>query len=269
MPKLVGLNEKYKEKGLVLVFVGYEGKAKLEPYAQSYKITWPIALEPTKKAQKAYGVRGYPTSFVIAPDGKVVWQGHPASKELEEIIKKLLPKVKQGGSAAGGGATKLELKEGICERLQLAVRKASRGDLGGALRLAETVLNDAGAKENEKEDAEYIKKEVNKLKADLFDEVDRLLKENLPYEARGLLVRIRRAFAGEDDAKQAQVRIDAIDADEKLKNALLAGELFAKAAGHEAKGRTTNARKYYEQIIKNYPDTEYAQKAKERLEKTG
>jgi peroxiredoxin len=95
MPKLISLNEQYKDKGLVMIFVAYESKAKLESYVKQYKITWPIAIEPTKTAQKAYGARGYPTSFVIAPNGKVAWKGHPANKGLEETIKALLPKVKK------------------------------------------------------------------------------------------------------------------------------------------------------------------------------
>jgi hypothetical protein len=221
MPKLVGLNEKYKEKGLVIIFVAYEDKAKMEAYARQYNIDWPIAIEPTRTALKAYGVRGYPTSFVVAPDGKIVWKGHPASKELEDIIVKELPNVKKkkagGASADLEEPAKLELKEGLSKKLEFAVLRAARGELASALRLAEKVLEDGGAKEEDKADAQYVKEEVEKRAEELFKTVDTLLEDKMPYEAKELLIKIRRAFDNSEYEDKAQEKLDVILEDEGAK----------------------------------------------------
>jgi len=269
MPKLVGLNEKYKDKGLVIVFVGYESKAKLDAYAKQYNITWPIALEPTKNAQKVYGVRGYPTSFLIAPNGKVAWKGHPAEKKLEDMIKELLKKVKidKGGKSAdlGEDPVKLKLREDVSEKLKFAVKQAARGELASALRMADRALSEEGSSEEEKKDAKYVKDEVEKHAAKLLAEADRLLKEKMPYEAKQLLYDTRKAFAGSDYATKAQEKLDSISSDEKLADELKAGEIYAKAAKCKADGKEEDAKKYFEQIVDKYPDTEYAKRAKDKL----
>jgi len=268
MPKLVSLNEKYKEKGLVMVFVGYESKAKLEPYAKRYKIDWPIALEPTKKAQKAYGVRGFPSSFVIAPDGKVAWKGHPASKDLESVIQSLLSKVKKGSSGSGSvgeNPTEIKFEKEFSKRLQFAARQAARGQLSSALRMAQKMLDDDNAGEDEKKEAGQIKSEIEKRVAEIFKEVERLLKEKMPYEAKQLLIKIRQAFSGHANAKKAQDKIIALDKDASLEDELKAGDLYVKGLKAEAEEDEKEAQKYFKQVVDNYPETEYAKRAKEKL----
>ena len=49
-----------------------------------------LALDPSAKMQRHFGVRGIPHCVVISPDGKVRWQGHPArldSGKLGAIVK--------------------------------------------------------------------------------------------------------------------------------------------------------------------------------------
>ena len=267
MPTLISLNEQYKEKGLVLLFVGYESKAKLEPFAKQYKITWPVAIDTTKKTHKSYGVRAYPTTFLIAPDGKIAWQGHHIDKKFQEIFKTLLPKVKKDSGSSGidtESSTKIKLRE-VTKDLQFAAKQAEKGKLSSALRMTDKVLNRENATEEEKKDARYIKEEVEKRATDLFTEVDRLLREKMPYEAKKLLIDIRKAFSGSDYSKKAQEQIDLINKDEKLAEELTAGELYAKALRYEADGKKENAKKYFQQVVDKHPDTEYAKRAKDKL----
>jgi thiol-disulfide isomerase/thioredoxin len=49
-----------------------------------------LALDPSAKMQRHFGVRGIPHCVVISPDGKVRWQGHPSgldSGKLGAIVK--------------------------------------------------------------------------------------------------------------------------------------------------------------------------------------
>ena len=49
-----------------------------------------LALDPSARMQRHFGVRGIPHCVVISPDGKVRWQGHPSgldSGKLGAIVK--------------------------------------------------------------------------------------------------------------------------------------------------------------------------------------
>ncbi len=264
MPKLVRLNKQYKDKGLVMILVSSESRSTLEPYAKKHNITWPIAIEPTKEAGKAYGVRGIPAGFLIAPSGKIVWEGHPAKEELEEAIKKELPNVKKGGGSSENPAA-LELKEGICKSLKSAVKKAAKGDLAGALKIAKKLLDKDRASDQEKEDAQYVVEQIEARAKEILKKAEDMLGKKMPYEARGLLLRTAKALRGTEYATEANEKIKEIDSDESLKEELKAGKIFAKGAGYEAKGKEKYARKYYQQVIKKYPESEYARRAKEKL----
>jgi thiol-disulfide isomerase/thioredoxin len=48
-------------------------------------------------APKAFGIRGIPRAFVIAPDGKIAAEGHPAAMDIPKLVGDLL--AKEGGGA--------------------------------------------------------------------------------------------------------------------------------------------------------------------------
>ena len=59
---------------------------------------YPLALDPSAKMKRHFGIKGIPHCVVISPDGKVRWQGHPAgldSGKLGAIVK----------ASRGAGAT--------------------------------------------------------------------------------------------------------------------------------------------------------------------
>lgn len=173
-----------------------------------------------------------------------------------------------GGGEAGvsGKPTRVSFDEKTAGRLKLAVRKAGRGDLGGALRIARRALEDGRATEEERADAQHMIDEIEKRRDELFAEVENLLEERMPCESKELLAEIRKAFSGMEEARKAQERIKQIDSDQALRDDLAAGKLFAKAIQYEARGKNKYARKYFRQVVEKYPDTEYAMRAKEKLQ---
>ncbi len=267
MPHLQKVWEAYKDKGLVVIAISAETKNKVEPFAKQYHYSFPFALDDNRKTNKSYDIKSIPTTYIIAPNGKVAWQGHAGSEDVEKVIKALLPKVKKDSGSSGvdtESPTKVKLRE-VADDLKFAAKQAEKGKLSSALRMADKKLSEQNATEKEKEDAKYIKEEIEKRASELFKEADRLLKEKAPYEARELLTDIRRAFTGSDLAKKAQEKIDSINSDEKLAEELKAGELYIKALRYEADGKEENAKKYFQQVVDKHPDTEYAKRAKEKL----
>jgi peroxiredoxin len=267
MPHLQQVWDAYKDKGLVVIAISAETKSKVEPFAKRYKYTFPFAMDDNRKTNKAYGIRSIPTTYIIAPDGKVAWQGHAGSKDIEKTIQALLPKVKKDAGSSGSSkdlTTVLKLRE-VSKALQFAAKQAENGKLASALRMAERELNGENATEKEREDAKYIKEEIEKRAAELFKEADRLLKEKAPYEARELLQDIRRAFIGSEYENKAKKKIESIDKDEKLAEELEAGRLYVKAVKYQTDGEEESAKKYFQQVVDKYPNTEYAKRAKEKL----
>ena len=74
IPGFVRLQEKYRDKGLVIVGYSVDDTAeKAKAYAKQYKMNYPILLgEGREEVQDAYGpIWGIPASFIISKDGKV------------------------------------------------------------------------------------------------------------------------------------------------------------------------------------------------------
>jgi thiol-disulfide isomerase/thioredoxin len=88
IPHLVELHKTYRDKGVVLVGLTDESKAKVEPFAAEMGMTYPVGCGSRSKS--AYGVRGIPHAFVVDVAGKVVWRGHPTSAGFEAAIKEQL-----------------------------------------------------------------------------------------------------------------------------------------------------------------------------------
>jgi thiol-disulfide isomerase/thioredoxin len=74
IPGFVRIQEKYRDKGLVIVGYSVDDTAeKAKAYAAEYKMNYPILLgEGREDVQDAYGpIWGIPASFIISKDGKV------------------------------------------------------------------------------------------------------------------------------------------------------------------------------------------------------
>lgn len=74
IPGFVRLQEKYRDRGLVIVGYSVDDTAeKAKAYAAEYKMNYPILLgEGREDVQDAYGpIWGIPASFLISKDGKI------------------------------------------------------------------------------------------------------------------------------------------------------------------------------------------------------
>ena len=111
------MQKKYKNKGLVLLAVSYEDESKVKKYVKKEKVPYIVGADGGSTRDK-YGIQGYPTAFLIDPDGKVAWKGHPAvaDKEIEKLLKENPPKSKSflartSASSAYKKASKLYKKK--------------------------------------------------------------------------------------------------------------------------------------------------------------
>jgi tetratricopeptide (TPR) repeat protein len=82
------MQEKYKDKGVVLVALTDERLQTVSRLLTASKVNYLVGLE-SSRTRNAYGARGLPAVYVIDPDGKVAFWGSSA-KAAEATIDKLL-----------------------------------------------------------------------------------------------------------------------------------------------------------------------------------
>ncbi len=74
MPDLEALYSEFKDRGFVVLAVSDEDAAKVTPFVEDHKFTYPILLDPGRKVNEAFRIEGIPKSFVYDRDGKIVAQ---------------------------------------------------------------------------------------------------------------------------------------------------------------------------------------------------
>jgi RNA polymerase sigma factor (sigma-70 family) len=90
IPHLNELNEKYAGKNFQMLSLVQEGHKTLDRVLKDSPVKYPIGLE--SDSLDDYGITGIPQAFIIGRDGKVIWQGHVDSPDMEDIISAELKK---------------------------------------------------------------------------------------------------------------------------------------------------------------------------------
>lgn len=93
IPHLIEMHEEFKDRGVILVALSYEDSSKVANYVKGNDLPYVVGSR-AGSTRTAYGVTAYPTMFIIDPDGKVAWKGHPAAADraLEKVLKKSPPR---------------------------------------------------------------------------------------------------------------------------------------------------------------------------------
>lgn len=73
IPWLASLQGRYRERGLVVVGVNLDkDRALADEFLRSYEVPFTIAFDPAGKSAAAYGVKGMPSTYLIARDGTLL-----------------------------------------------------------------------------------------------------------------------------------------------------------------------------------------------------
>lgn len=74
MPYLQAISEKHSEQLVVLGVNLNEEAERIHPFVDDMALTFPILLDPTDELLQEHNVRGLPVSFVVGPEGEVVYR---------------------------------------------------------------------------------------------------------------------------------------------------------------------------------------------------
>lgn len=90
IPHLNEIYAKYKDKGLHIVGITDEDRAKIKKFEKEVPIEYAVALDANGKYAKPFGIQGIPHAVLVDKTGKIVWEGHPMSlkeSQIEELLK--------------------------------------------------------------------------------------------------------------------------------------------------------------------------------------
>ncbi len=72
MPALQAVYEEWKDKGVELIGINLsEDKLSVQNFADQVGAKFPILLDRNRQTERAFGLKQYPTTFFIGPDGKI------------------------------------------------------------------------------------------------------------------------------------------------------------------------------------------------------
>jgi hypothetical protein len=193
------LQAKFGKKGLSIVGVTNEANSKVKPFITQKGIKYLIAIGNAS----GYPSRGIPAAWLVGANGKVIWQGHPAS-----------------------------LKEAQIEEALKTVRIGPYFELPRALRKAQFLLNAKkyanGVKELEKylkrpkdsEVAEKAKAAIDMLTKHGKSELELVEKKVAEAQFHVVLTKLtdlEKSFKGLETGKTAKARLRELKKDKELK----------------------------------------------------
>lgn len=97
---MVKWHEDYSKEGLIIIDIDngrIDTKKKLEEAVENDELPYAVLHDKGEKNCKKYGIKGYPTGYLVDVEGKVIWEGFPLPKvkNIEKLIKKELENVKK------------------------------------------------------------------------------------------------------------------------------------------------------------------------------
>jgi len=93
MPGIQAVYEAHKAEGLVVLAVNaQEDNDTISSFITQAGFTFPVIPDPYGQAVRAYGVRSFPSTFVLDRDGNIdtIHQGQITPEDLETIVRPLL-----------------------------------------------------------------------------------------------------------------------------------------------------------------------------------
>jgi peroxiredoxin len=93
MPEFERQYQKWKDKGLVILAINLsEDTLTVNNFVRRFDLHYPILRDVNRKTERSYGLKSYPTTFFIKPDGSImeIKVGGMTEVEIDERIERLL-----------------------------------------------------------------------------------------------------------------------------------------------------------------------------------
>lgn len=249
IPHLIELHHKYADQGLVIIGHTDGSSTNLDAFIKTKNI--PYIISVGADIGDAYGVSGIPHVFVIDPDGKVAWHGHPAGLQ-ESTITALLKNVRMSASPSPRFA-----KPATVEKVARVEASIAAGKVGAGVKALEKLADDKDAATASSAKASLETIAAWKKKVD--DEIAKQRQTGDVYSAAELAASVAASYAGHDEAKAYQTQV----AEMKKDPGYAAGKEYQKLDAAPAEARKDpRFTKLVEAFLKKYDSGYYADQAR-------
>ena len=236
------MTDKFGEKGLVVLGVSNEPKKLVTETVQKTERKYAIAIVKGEKTDTFYGVKGYPSAYLVDARGRVVWSGHPGALEEKTI-----------SDALAKAAVVTQLPDAYKDINKLLQKQ----DYGKAWDAAGKALaSKAGDK-----DLEKLRTEVETALKKRMDATKAAATASDFGEAVDIYEEVMAEFEGLPGAAEAKAPHDAIVADPNAKDDLAAAAQLKKADAEVRKGEFEKAMVIWKAAAKRYGSTKSGARA--------
>ncbi|NIK77544.1 peroxiredoxin [Paenibacillus castaneae] len=93
MPEFERQYLKWKDQGLIVLAINLsEDTLTVNNFVRRFDLHYPILRDMNRKTERSYGLKSYPTTFFIKPDGSImeIMVGGMTEVEIDERIERLL-----------------------------------------------------------------------------------------------------------------------------------------------------------------------------------
>ena len=264
-PHMVAINQKYGPKGLVFLGISLDqDAATMLPGAKGAGLNWPQVIDGGKYSAM-FGVNSIPRTFLVGPDGKVLWTGHPAGG-LDAAIADAFanhppflvdPKIVADASKV----------------LDDVEAKLAANDAKDAMKAFAKVPPTAKLDEKFAAREESVQKKLNDAADATLAEVDPLISAGNYSEAISKLRAISSAFATSPVGQKAKKELADLQAKPEVKAAMAKADADSKsaealAAATKLQEEKKDAQAYlaFKTVVTDYPGTAAADTASQQLQ---
>jgi hypothetical protein len=244
------LHEEYNKKGLTIIGVTDEPASKIEPFITQKGIQYVIALG----GAGGYQTNGIPHAWLVAPDGSVAWEGHPASLKNEQIEEHLR-------------SARLTPEFKLPKELKRAQGLLDKGQYGSGLKELETYLKSPKSDEVATAAKEAVEA-VTKYGSEKFEAALKLEEKGYYADILAELKQVETGFKGHELSEKAKKKADELKKDKKVKTELDAAEALAKAKDLIKQKKYKPAGAILKDIIesKKFAETKTRERAQKELQ---
>jgi hypothetical protein len=238
------LHAKYRDKGVVILAVTNEGRGLVDKFVKDTSSDHPIVIEEGDSMAE-FGGGGFPSSYLIDPDGNIAWAGHPASLQ-EAQIEALLPRVR--------------LAPALPKKLAAAQKQLEKGEYAAAKKTLDGQLAGSGLDEADRKAATDALQWIEDRGTSMLASAESAAASD-PHAAAETLRRAAKSFDGLPAGEKADAALKALLADKEKKREIDAGDAWEKT---KARGKTLKpeqAAAMFRAFAKQYEGTKAGTKA--------
>jgi hypothetical protein len=236
----------------VVVGVTNEPESLVKKSVEKARMKFPIARVKTPEEQ-AYGIRGFPSSFLIDVDGTILWKGHPGNFERQFTTKRL-------EQALARTSVMPSPPEKYARALDKHVAKSDFAKAYGAA--AKSLSTDP-----ENEQLKMFTESIEGMVASRVAAAEKAEEEGAYGRAFNLYSEVAAKFDGVPGAEDAKGNADGLKRLKEAKDDLAASKKWDEAMKTWRKGDFEKALKGVATIAKKYGHTPTGEQAEEMLDR--